>query len=53
VKVIDKNILLLEQEVLLGQFGQLFSLPVSVLEQNNVSIELDAQTGALQRISRD
>ena len=53
VKIVDRNILLLEKEVLLGQYGQLVSLPVDLLQKDNVRIELDPATGALKNISKE
>ncbi|TAJ15572.1 DUF4831 family protein [Marinilabiliaceae bacterium JC017] len=53
VKIIDRNKLLLEKEVLLGQYGQLISLPHNLLEQNNVRIELDTATGALKGVYKE
>jgi hypothetical protein len=53
VKIIDRNILLLEKEVLLGQYGQLISLPAELLKRDNVRIELDPATGALKNISKE
>lgn len=51
VKIIDKNELLLEQEVSIAQFGQVLTLPPSLL-QNSSSIELSPVTGALMHISK-
>lgn len=53
IKIIDKNKLIKEQEVLLGQFGQIISMPFGILEQNNVSINLDPATGALKSIEKN
>jgi len=52
IKIIDKNKLIKEQEVYLGQYGQVISMPSNVLEQGNVSIQLNPVTGALQSIKR-
>nr|WP_321407916.1 DUF4831 family protein [uncultured Carboxylicivirga sp.] len=52
VKLIDRNQLIKQQEVYLGQYGQLVSLPSSILEEENVSIRLDEKTGALKSIKR-
>ncbi|TRX71980.1 DUF4831 family protein [Carboxylicivirga sp. M1479] len=52
VKVIDKNRLIKETEIYLGQYGQVISMPSNVLEQENVSIRLNPVTGALQSIER-
>ena len=53
VKIIDRNILMLQKDVLLGQYGQLVSLPVELLQKDNVRIELDPATGALKNISKE
>ncbi len=53
VKIVDKNILLLEKDVLLGQYGQLISLPVDLLQKDNIRIELDPATGALKSVSKE
>lgn len=52
VKIIDKNQLIKEKEVLLAQYGQVVSMPSSVLEQEGVSIRINPVTGALQSINR-
>nr|WP_319401160.1 DUF4831 family protein [uncultured Carboxylicivirga sp.] len=52
VKLIDRNQLIKEQQVFLGQYGQLVSLPSSILEEPNVTIKLDEKTGALKSIQR-
>ncbi|MBK3517741.1 DUF4831 family protein [Carboxylicivirga marina] len=52
VKIIDKNKLLKEQEVYLGQYGQVVSMPSNVLEEENISIRINPATGALQSINR-
>ncbi len=52
IKIIDKNVLIKEKEVYLGQFGQVISMPSNVLEQENVSIRINPKTGALQSIDR-
>jgi hypothetical protein len=52
IKIIDKNKLIKEKEVYLGQYGQVVSMPSSVLEQENVSIRINPATGALQSIDR-
>ncbi|NPA36075.1 MAG: DUF4831 family protein [Chlorobi bacterium] len=53
VKVIDRNILLIEKEVLLGQYGQLISLPVDLMQRDDVKIKLDPATGALISITKE
>ncbi|MCU4176089.1 DUF4831 family protein [Carboxylicivirga sp. N1Y90] len=52
VKIIDRNKLLRSQEVYLGQYGQVVNMPSSVLEEKNISIQLDSKTGALKSIER-
>ena len=52
VKIIDKNRLIKEKELLLGQFGQVVSMPANVLEQQGVSISVDPTTGALKSINK-
>ncbi len=52
IKIIDKNKLIKQQEVYLSQYGQVVSMPSNVLEQGNVSIQLNPATGALQSIKR-
>jgi|GEM_PF-57196 len=53
VKIVDRNVLLLKKEVLLGQYGQLISLPVELLQKDNIRIELDPATGALKNITKE
>ena len=53
IKIIDKNKLLKEQDVYLGQYGQVVSMPANVLEQDNISVELNPATGALKSIKRN
>jgi hypothetical protein len=53
IKVIDRNILLSEQEIEVAQFGQLLSLPAPIMGQPNLSIELSPVTGALLYISTE
>jgi len=50
IKVIDKNKLIKEQEVYLGQYGQVVSMPSKVLEQAGVKVHMNPITGALQSI---
>lgn len=52
VKIIDKNELIKEKEVLLAQYGQVVSMPSNVLEQEGVSIRINPVTGALQSINK-
>ncbi len=52
VKITDRNIPLMEQEMMIAQFGQVATLPVSMLRQNDITIELCTSTGALVRVSR-
>lgn len=53
IKLIDRNELIKEQQVYLGQYGQVVSLPASVLEDEHVRIKLDEKTGALKSIERN
>ncbi len=52
VKIIDRNILLKEQEVEVAQFGQVVSLPPDLLEQDDIEIKFHPETGALKSIKR-
>ncbi len=52
VKLTDRNVPLLEQEMLLSQFGQVATLPVSLLQQSGVQIKICPVTGALLQINR-
>ena len=52
VKVVDRNIPLLEQEMLLAQFGQVATLPVSLLQQSDIQIKICPVTGALIQVGR-
>jgi len=38
--------------LLLGQFGQVVSMPANVLEQQGVSISVDPTTGALKSVNK-
>lgn len=51
VKIIDRNITLLEKEVPVAQFGQVYSLPVNMMQEEGSSIELSPVTGAVISIS--
>lgn len=51
VKVIDRNELLLEQEIEVAQFGQTLSLPATLMEQPGLSIEMSPSTGAILNIT--
>ncbi len=51
VRILDRNLLLFEKETRVAQFGQVATLPVSLIEQPNVSIELYPSTGAIKSIS--
>jgi hypothetical protein len=51
VRVLDRTVLLFEQEMDVAQFGQLVSLPAGLLERKNVEIELSPVTGALIRVT--
>ena len=50
VKIIDRTLLLTEQEVQLGQFGQLYRLPADLLNNDNVGVMLNEITGAVENI---
>lgn len=50
ISVIDKNNELISEEVQLAQYGQVISMPASVLEQANVVIDICPITGALKSI---
>ncbi|MBR8537407.1 DUF4831 family protein [Carboxylicivirga sediminis] len=52
IKVIDKNVLVKEQELYLGQYGQVVSMPANVLEKADVSIRINPATGALQSVDK-
>ncbi len=52
VKIIDKNELVKQKELYLAQYGQVVSMPSNVLEKDDVSIRINAATGALQSIDR-
>lgn len=52
VKIVDRTFPLIEQEVMIAQFGQVVSLPVGMLKQPDISIELCPATGSLLRVSR-
>lgn len=52
VKITDRNILLIEQEMMLAQFGQVASLPISVIQQSDIEIAICPATGALISVSR-
>lgn len=51
VKIIDRNELMLEQEIEVAQFGQTMSLPATLMAQPGISIELSPVTGAILNIS--
>jgi hypothetical protein len=50
VKVIDRTKLLTEENVLLGQFGSLHTMPPSLLDNPNTSVQMDPATGAILNI---
>lgn len=52
VKLVDRNIPLLEQEMMLAQFGQVATLPVSILQQPDMQIKICPATGALIQVGR-
>lgn len=47
VQILDKNITLITEKVGLAQYGQVVSMPASVLEKEGVVIEISPATGAL------
>ena len=49
-KIIDRNITILEKELRIAQFGQILSLPPSILERKDAQIELSPVTGAILNI---
>lgn len=51
IKVLDRNNLLVEKQVLTSQGGQIVTLPESSLLNDGVQIKLDKNTGALLSIS--
>lgn len=51
VKVLDRNNLLVEKQLLISQGGQIATLPVSYLTDENVQILFEPSTGALLSIS--
>jgi len=52
ISVIDKNHELISKEVQLAQYGQVISMPASILEQENIMIEFCPITGALKSIAK-
>ena len=50
VRIIDRTLLLTENKVFLGQFGQMYRLPKDLLNDSNVGILLDETTGAVKEI---
>jgi hypothetical protein len=50
VKIIDRTVLLNEKKVLIGQYGTLHQLPLSILDDPSTTIKLDVNTGALLEI---
>ena len=50
VKIIDRNILLTEENILCSQNGQVATLPADMLADKNVSILFDNATGAIKQI---
>lgn len=50
VKVVDRTLLLNEQEVLIGQFGSLHQMSPSLLDSPDISVKLDSATGAILEI---
>ena len=50
VKVIDRTKLLTQEDILIGQYGTLHTLPVSLLDNPTTKIEMDPATGAILNI---
>jgi hypothetical protein len=50
IKIIDRTLLLTEQDVLIAQFGTLHQLPASLLDNPGASVRLDWTTGAILEI---
>jgi hypothetical protein len=50
VKIIDRTMLLTQEEMLIGQYGTLHTLPVSLLDNPDTIVELDPATGAIVNI---
>ncbi len=50
VRVIDRTVQLLSEEVFLAQYGQLLRLAADLTDGPGVGVELDPATGALRRI---
>lgn len=50
VRVIDRTVQMLSEEVFLAQYGQLLRLPADLIDGPGVGVELDPATGALRRI---
>jgi hypothetical protein len=50
VKIIDRTVLLNEKTVLIGQYGTLHQLPLSILDDPSTTLKLDPNTGALLEI---
>jgi hypothetical protein len=50
VKIVDRTKLLTQEEILIGQYGTLHTLPVSLLDNPDTVLELDPATGAIVNI---
>lgn len=50
VRLIDRNILMFEDQMDIAQFGQTLSMPASLLERQKIEIELCPATGALKQV---
>ncbi|WP_075602298.1 DUF4831 family protein [Saccharicrinis aurantiacus] len=51
VKIVDKNIELLSQDLKIAQYGQVVSMPSSILEKEGTVVKICPTTGALIQIS--
>ncbi len=47
VQILDKNTTIISEKVALAQYGQLVSMPASILEKEGVVVEISPATGAL------
>lgn len=51
VRLIDRNILMFEEELEIAQLGQVLSMPATLLGRKQVQIELSPVTGAVKKIT--
>lgn len=51
VRLVDRNILMFEEELDIAQFGQILSMPAALLGRKQVQIELSPVTGAVKKIT--